>query len=215
MTDFATKANVKEFLGITGTSDDDLIDNILARTTQIIKNYTRRNNLLSGSVTELISGDGMIRELVLQEYPVSAISSVYDDLDREFGSGTLLVEGTDYKLVDEDDPGSENPGIILRLDGNVWTKGDKNIKVVYTAGYSSAPADLVHAQILFSSYIYQQKASNLGIKGYRLGQFSVTYDDGGNSGGAGYGRSIPIEVRDILDFYKSIGIASTEDQTGV
>ena len=152
MSNFATRDEVKTFLEITSTNTDSdcLIDDLLTRTTKIMQNYMHRK-IFTDTFTELHSGDGKSHILVLEHYPVSSITSIHDDLDRTFASASLLVDGTDYKLVDEDDVDGENPGTVLRLDGNVWTKGDKNIKVIYDAGYATTaiPADLVQAQVEF------------------------------------------------------------------
>jgi hypothetical protein len=66
----------------------------------------------------------------VKEYPITAISGIWDDTDRDYGSDTK---------IDSDDIiyGERNgvtPGIIV-LDNDVFSIGVKNIKITYTAGY--------------------------------------------------------------------------------
>lgn len=219
MLSFATLAEVKQFMQIQADTDDAFLFTLLKNTTKIIQNAIGRK-IFSDTFTELISGDGKSHDLILEQYPIISVTSIHDDLDRVFGDGTLLVEDTgsnegDYRIVDKDDVDGENPGIIRRLDGNIWQRGDKNIKVVYVAGYATGniPADLAQAQIDFVSYIFNNKDMRSGIKSYKLGQFSVAYDN--SASGRTQFRSIPDSVWDILMMYKNTNIGSTEDLTGV
>ena len=76
---------------------------------------------------------------MVKEYPITAIASVYDDTDRVYGADTAID-------VDDLIWGEHNgvsPGVI-EYDKGVFTKGRKNIKITYTAGYSAndMPEDL-------------------------------------------------------------------------
>lgn len=215
---FASRSEVKQYLGIasSNTTDDSLLDALLLRTTKMIQAYTGRTLLQATYTDEKYDGDGE-RELLLTEYPLITLTSVYDSADRDFGDEDLLVEDDgitnegNYVIVRKGFV--ENPGIIRRIDG-VWSKGDQNIKVTYVAGYSDAniPKDLVQAQIDWLSYIYRNKDARIGIDSYRLGQYSVTYRN--NSASAAQGNSVggvlpPDEVRMVLDNYKDPRIGST------
>ena len=215
---FATLGDTKEFLSIEGNDDDALLSNLLKRTTKLIQDYLGRKIFLDSSITEFQSGDGRTAELILNQYPITAITSVYDDPNRAYGSGTLLnndadVDEGDYLVIDADDT-TDNPGIVLRLDGNVWSRGQKNIKVIYAAGYADAdiPETIKQAQIDWVAFIYQHRDKRSGIKGFRLGQFAITYDNSGNEGSTF--KSMPLAVKDALDMYKDYRVESTENITG-
>jgi len=219
MADFAKLNEVKEFLQITSTNDDSLITNMISRTTKMIQDYLGRN-IFSRTITELQSGDGMTSLITLREYPIISVTTIHDDPNRTFGSGTLLIKDTttvegDYIIIDEDDPDGENAGEILCVDGVVFSKGDKNIKVVYIAGYATAsiPKTLVMAQIDLVAFFFRNKDMRLGIDSYRLGQFSVKYtpNDTANNKFAG----VPAQILSSLDMYKDIRMFSTEGQTGI
>ena len=212
MPNFATLPEVKEFLGIdlTDSTNDLLITNILSRTTRIIQMYTGRK-LFKATATEYHNGNGRDHELVLDLYPIVLITSVHDDVDRTYGDDTLLVEDTDFSVIEETDVDGENPGILLRLDGNVWYKGDQNIKIIYSGGYdeNDIPKDIIQAQIDFVSYLYTQRDRRIGIESYRLGQFSVSYKTESVVATNAFFSSIPSAIKDILELYRDRRIEGT------
>jgi hypothetical protein len=134
-----TRANVKTALMITATDDDGRIDALLAQVTDFFHVYARRN-FLSATLTQFYNGNGS-RVLNLRRYPVSAVTSVHENLDepRVYGASDLLVANTDY------DFNSAN-GILYRF-GGTWPSGWKTVKVVYTGGYATIPGDLERAAI--------------------------------------------------------------------
>lgn len=77
------------------------------------------------------------RDLALRVYPATAITSVYDDPERDFTDSTYLVPAADYAIVN---------GRTLRLKSTatwgVWGRGEGRIRVAFTAGYATVPADL-------------------------------------------------------------------------
>jgi hypothetical protein len=120
------------------------------------------------------SGDNS-RFLILRQRPLVTVTSIYSDTTGRFGdnpdgafaSDTLLVAGTDY-VVRWDGllPGSSTrcsyAGIVERING-VWpaawrysagtinpSLGDHqgNIKITYTAGYTTVPPDIKYAASL-------------------------------------------------------------------
>lgn len=116
------------------------------------------------TLTRFHSGNGQ-QCFPLDEYPVQSISSLYLDSGAafgeatdSFGASTLLVAGTDYNLV-RNSAGQSLSGLVAKI-GGVWPRpaersagllgsspgfANGNIKVTYTAGYLTIPADLVLA----------------------------------------------------------------------
>lgn len=167
-------ASVTEFkthLGISGTASDSLYQTYLDQASAII---TRKTGLTftSAEATEFYQGTGT-NQLVLRRRPVTAIGSVYVDdsayfgfASGAFGSSTLLTAGTDYALAIESSAFSKS-GILYRI-GDIWPHttqrlgselvggempGLGNIKITYTAGYSTTPDDLKLAGILLARVI--------------------------------------------------------------
>lgn len=67
-----TLANVKTYIGLSGTDDDTLITSLIARATSAIESYCQRT-LRSTTYREIFDGTGEAR-LLLTEYPVTAIT---------------------------------------------------------------------------------------------------------------------------------------------
>lgn len=149
----ATLANVKEFLHITGDGDNTLLTNILARVESFIKDYINfQFEIPASSFIEYHDGNGS-NTVLLNNYPITELTSVYDDLDRVYGADTLLDAG-DYVVYNEE-------GKIV-LDGSFFNKGLRNIKVTYKAGYATIPSDLIEAviKLVVVDYLEGQGAIN-------------------------------------------------------
>lgn len=154
----------------------------------------------SGSGTEFYDGPGTL-DLLLRYTPVSAVASVYLDSGGYYGDGasafaatTLLTVGTDYVLV-RDDGSQSASGRLRRLGvlgssawmhsasvtqgslagrtGPSWPRGQGNIKVTYTAGFTEIPRDLTLATLQVAAYV-QALASTGGmlIGSESLGEYS-------------------------------------------
>lgn len=190
--DLTTKANVKEYLSITGTSDDDFIDNLIARASEAIENYCKRK-FNSETLTEYYDGKGSNR-IVLDRRPVISITSIHDDTDREYGSATL-VAASDYVLY-------EDRGIV-EYDASERTftstkayfaDGQKNVKVVYVAGYSTIPTDVEQACIMLVALLYnrgEQRADGIKTEA-QAGTYNVAY----------VGTLMIPEIKQLLERYK-------------
>lgn len=116
-----TAGNVKLILGITGTAQDAKIAILVDAADKAVKNYCKRD-LESQSYTEYYTGSGTDR-LPLNQYPVTAVASVYIDAGGKFGQGSgafpsssLLTNGLDYAL-EWTDGNKSNTGCLVRLGG--------------------------------------------------------------------------------------------------
>lgn len=143
-----TITKVKSFLKISTTDEDDLLTMLLTAVDKDFKTRCKRD-FESANYTEYYRGNGTSK-LILRNYPISALTSVHDDLEREFESDTL-IDADDLQISDAD-----NGEIIY--DGGIFTESEdvENVKVVYTAGYSSVPSDVEMAVIKKTAYDYMQ-----------------------------------------------------------
>jgi len=190
--DLTNAANVKEYLGLSGSDDDTFIGNLIERASEAIENYCRRK-FTSTQYTEYHDGRGEPR-LVLNHRPIISVTSVHDDLDRAFGSGALIDSG-DY--ITRDDEG------IIEYLGSASTfpstaacfyDGQLNVKIVYTAGYATIPADVGQACIMLCALLYNRgKQQADGIKSESHGgTYSVTYA----------GMAMTGEIKDLLAAFR-------------
>lgn len=153
-----TLQELKTYLGITSTSEDDRLNAFIAQATAVINNFCVRR-LEDANYTEYYEGNNR-REFALKQYPVNSITSIHLDSDGYYGHGDnafssddLLVLGTDYTY-------NSVTGIVYKLSGSwpavrvaydqatqvgQFEHGLGNIKVIYNAGYTTIPDDLKYA----------------------------------------------------------------------
>lgn len=136
--------------GITGTGEDTYLGLLIARAEGAVARFIGFPSV-AGAVPTLASTaytrygpdvDPGIRvedrNLYLEPRPVSACASVYDDVNEDWGSDTL-VASTDYTVYPW--------GLRLHPDSahGYWSSEPHAIKVTFTAGWGTYPVDLVQA----------------------------------------------------------------------
>ena len=205
--------DVKTALGISGATSDVVLDLCVTAADRGIKDYCNQE-FETRQYTHYFSGHGL-KELVLREAPVQSVTAVYMDATGYFGQGTnspfaastQLAAGTDYALrLDDSLNGWSTSGILDRLGSannqgyyfqpwggtlalggrsTSWNKGQGNIKVIYTAGYTvdTIPSTLKSCCIFFASHIYKtfpnagHMASSESLGGY---SYSLMGESGGS-----------------------------------
>jgi hypothetical protein len=148
--------------------------------------YTKRK-LLSRALTEYYNGKG-ISTIMLNNYPCTTLTSVYDDLDRAYGADTLV--SASYLVVMPTD-------LLYSViyDNGTFLDGLKNVKITYTAGYASGsvPYDLQQACLgLVGLYFHHTDEKMLNVQSRTVGDGSVTVNT----------NSVPQWITDILNIYK-------------
>ncbi len=182
-----TPADVKAYLGLTGSAQDALLTALIARASEAIERYCSRE-FAQLARTEYYDGRGVPR-LILRQRPVAAAPApvLIDDLDRLFAPGSA-IPAADILLRAEE-------GIIELRRGD-FQDGRLNIKVTYTAGYAAVPAPLAQACILLAAALFhrgQQGGDGIASEN-QGGVYSVTYA----------GLLITPEIRELLDPYREI-----------
>lgn len=138
------------------------------------------------------------RRLLLPVAPVTAIASVYQDLDLAFGASTQITS-TQYELE------ALHNGAYLHIlptatELGAWYQQERSIKVTCTAGYANeaaVPDELAHA-------VYSWVAD------WWLGRRSRTLDSSSQGGSTQQRRelaAIPADLADILGPYVLLGAA--------
>lgn len=190
----STLANVKLALDIDGTADDERINALLASVTVWAESYCDRK-FVSASRTEYLNGhDHAV--LNLPSPPVTALTSVHVSTTwpRAYGSAELLVNGTEYLLTQ-----NQNTAQLWRA-GGTWPDGPETVKVIYTSGYTTIPADLERAAIeIITVKLQRGKHQSYHVAGENRGDGSVTYSP------AIALHDIPIHAKQVLDQYRERG----------
>lgn len=128
-----TVANAQTWLDVTG--DDAVLQILIDRAVEAMERAAGRH-LDAATVTEVLDGNGDY-SLWLQEPPdggADGVTSVHVSSDQEWTSSNL-VDSDDY-LVNECE--------LIYLD-HVWTKGQQNVRVIYSGGFATVPDDVVGA----------------------------------------------------------------------
>jgi len=155
LSDLATVADIKAWLGVTSSGDDALLGRLATDVSGLIYAYLGRPSLLPRIVTERYDGNGK-RRLYLRQYPVLSIGALLIN-DTAIAAAPLPAAGTAFPqsgyLLEPWD--GAPPGRIQALDlfgssvlgcGGCFWLGRQNVVVTYTAGYAvSAEAATVPA----------------------------------------------------------------------
>ena len=180
----ATREELKRYLGIDAgeTGPDALLDQLLEYASERIESHCGRR-FASEELTEYHDGPGTSR-LVLDRRPVTDLSAAYVDADRDFGASTV-IPAEELVLYPE-------AGLLVRA-GSPFPRGARNVKVVYTAGYTSLPDDLAAACVkLAAAWYAHSQAGADGIRRETLGEYRAEYA----------GAPLPADVESALAPYR-------------
>jgi len=164
---FIGLADLKAFLGISGSDYDHQLEPIVDGINASIPRYTGRN-LLSDDYVERQDGREFLREIYLREYPVTAVSKV----EYKCGTSWTEVDDSEYTLASSEESES-NVGLVF-LECDTLPEGYKNVRVSYTAGYSTIPDDLTLAALQVCQQAYRDIKAGKRIQSENLGDYSYT-----------------------------------------
>lgn len=157
--------NVKNFLEITVSGTDDLISELINRYSILFETYMGKN-ILSREYTEYYDGGGH-SELFTAQYPITVVSGIWDDSDWSWPDSTL-VDATDYMITRNED------SIVFKY--TTLNDNSMNIKIIYTAGYSSIPEDIKMACIEEVAKSYKGR-QEINVLSKTLGDGSVSFHE--------------------------------------
>jgi len=159
-----TKEEVKEWLKLSGTDDDDFLQSAINDWSDAIE--TRLNRvIISADHTDECHPGGKLAVL-LKNIPVTEISSITVD------DGALGI--SDYTVYPES-------GIVRLVSGKAFGGGPGSILVTYTGGYEEAPGDLkrcVKQIVALEYYLSGHGRKALAKRGESTGEGTATYERG-------------------------------------
>lgn len=185
--DLTTLAQVKQYLGETGTSTDALLASLVSACSKYVTTYLSRN-LFQTTYAETRDGRGgyVIRTM---QFPIVSVASVY-------------VNGIQIPLA----PNSTSFGFLygdtsIYLNGYCFSTGFRNVLLNYTAGIATqpgsppiptnVPADIAQAVVEMVAVKYKRR-KNIDVRGETLAQQTLTYAP----------SDITPAVQRVLDQYK-------------
>ena len=164
---YATLAQFKAAVGITDTTDDAALQNVLDATDTLIDLYCDRKTVL-GTATETRYYTAEDYEYVLTDDLVSVTTLQTDD-DANGTYETTWTAGTDYVLAPRN----------AALDGFPYTEIDTSVtwprnfpkdvylgvKVVGVFGFPSVPAAVTQAEIIQAGAVWNSRTAPFGVIG--------------------------------------------------
>lgn len=168
MTTYASLAEVKDYLGITDNSKDALLNIYLDSAERVINGFFSVDTMLSTDYTERLKIDSTSPsdqrgyEFFLRKRPVTAIKS---------------INGITYTGVAETDYIIENQRKVTFKEISTYLVGFwwDSIKIVYTAGFATVPADIKLAEMMIVGQMYATGGSNNAYSSYAIGDEKVVF----------------------------------------
>jgi hypothetical protein len=162
---------------------DSMIELFVNSASDDIERYCQRQ-FKSQSYTEYHHGRNQ-NILLLDQYPIISVTELRIDFEAEFTSLDSLIPVSDYRI------GDSNNTLVL-VNGQVFSKGFHNIRVIYTAGFSTIPSSLENACLWIVAYYNRMR------EGQNIGRTNKSKE--GES--AGYLQEWPPHIKRALDQFR-------------
>lgn len=189
-------AQLKEYLQVSSSEHDSFIEGLIEAVSARFMAYTGRKLTARDYSPDpedenhdqdnaILSGTGH-RELLLPQYPVTALS-------------TLLLDG---RAVTQAQTGYASGWVldqaagVVSLLSQVFPMGSHNVQITYRAGFETAPPDLAQAAVEQSAVLFQESSvghGRLGISARTLADGSVSYSQ----------KTLLPQVAAVLDRYRN------------
>lgn len=190
-----TVADVKELLGITSSTYDNLIVRKINQATRAIEAYCGRRFALTTYTDE---GYNATRtdNIILRQRPVTTVTSL------ELRDTGLNID--DFDTVDTEQYFIDSNAGILNLKFGAWGSYGQ-YQVTYQAGYTTIPEDLAEACASLAAYYFNTRdAAFIGVSRKKEGQREVQYSDSTNLNFDSIIKNLGIDS--ILDSYSNYPI---------
>ncbi len=180
--------------GLVGTSEDTLIGTIIGRAEAAVARllgYPGAAPTIESASYTRYSGDSGVfvvgRKLRLEPWPVTAVTSIYDDPDENWTS-LYLVDPADYAV--------QSWGVMLKPGSahGAWSEGAMSgqaVKATFTAGFATVPADIITATGMLVKHWWHLR-TNQGFSSVPAGEASASLRE----------ETIPAAVRQLLAPYR-------------
>lgn len=167
----AALGSVKEHLNIpeADVTQDNVLIRMINASSAMIEDYLDRK-IKTRTYTEYYDGRGNDR-MLLSHWPVTKPTELWDDIGSEFTDIGTRIALADYEV---DGDGDNAIGIVL--NGLRFSKGTRNIKVIYDAGYSTVPYVIQESCILHVEFMYiMRQDRRIGTQTKGKNQENITY----------------------------------------
>jgi len=159
-TALATLADLRTFLAITATTDDDMLSAMINRASWEIESAVDRI-FAAFSTTAYADGDGKSATFYVPFYPLISVGTLYDDTGSPKTWDSNTVVDSDYYQVYPEE------GKIVRSDA-VFKRGLRNVRADVRVGMETVPYDIQKECIRLAAIDYYNSPVGQG----RLGRTS-------------------------------------------
>lgn len=203
MAELTTVADIKLYAGITGSTSDALLATLLESAEASLRQYcSRPDGWARAAHTETLDGRGvntlLVRNTPVAASPAPAVAILHGTTSTTAGTTSYRYEAAtgEFRYIGGESWGWDDADSHYQRG---WPSGFQNITIEYTGGYAVIPADLAHAAIDMTLYLYHRRQRDLGLQSEALGAYSYTL-----AGPAEGDRGLPLEVRTLVDPYRRV-----------
>ena len=143
MADLTTLAAVKAYLAITATNDDTLLQGLVTAYSEWVRSETNRD--FTSTTYDIWRSGRDERILHLPQFPITAVNGLWVDgkaIPAQAAFGSYGYRFTDAAII---------------LDGTSFARGEANIRIQYTAGFATVPADISNAVVELIGLHYKNR----------------------------------------------------------
>lgn len=177
-----TKAEYKVYAGINSTNSDAIIDTLIPKVSQFVKNYCRRTfvDWVDQALVEVHKGGGPF--LMPLETPLIDVQDI--SFSSDYGQTyTSLVEFTDW--VQDGD-------LIYPVSVSSFPAIIRGYQITYTAGYDDVPDDLRLAVMDLITYYKSNDGAVNALKHVNTTSMQIEYITD---------TALPSHIKRIIDYY--------------
>ena len=194
MADLTTIADYKDAEGINNPKHDLRLEALVPSVSQLVKTYCGNSivDFFSTNKEEVLNINWDTYIVQLTESPVNALVSVAERPNQGSAYVSLTSGNNDFYL-------DKSTDTVFRTNSagyTNWKKGPGAVKIVYTAGYATTPADLKLAVFdLISYYLHDEHKERKVLQGATIqNQGTTSMRDS---------VAFPDHIKRVLDLYKN------------
>lgn len=161
---FITKEQLQQYTGSITEDTDTMQDVFCSAACDIVADYLGYSPESAG-YTEVLDGAGTKR-LQLSAKPVTEVKSV-------------KIDGKDCNT----DAFTAQERYLYRTDGGIFSGGERNIVVKYTAGFETVPGIIIMTALRIAGLLQTESGNNIGITSKTFGDegtrtfYKTKFDD--------------------------------------
>lgn len=156
--DLCILSDVKAWLDITGSTDDDVLQSLITNVSQRILQNLNRQTLALSTYAEHYDGTDT-PQLALRNFPIVSVSSLVvsnrtiaaspDGVQSGYTFDQYALKLIGYSTAPGQQGFASTPGF--------FTRGFQNVAVTYQAGYVKTPFDIAEAARQWVAFLYRQR----------------------------------------------------------